>query len=699
MTQIKILLTSIAISIIGLNISQSQCLTDEINAEFARTFPNEVVDINNIESDYPNTRRATKYIIPVVFHVLHTNGPENISKEQILEQMRILNEDFSLTNANKENIRAPFKGLAADGQIEFRLAKIDPDGNCTDGIHRVYTPAHIDAREEIKDTVKSWNYLSYLNVWTVSSIRPQNGAVGTTLGYAYLPFSTSAKRDGIVMRADAVGDYIGTARFEGSTLTHEAGHYFGLQHTFQGECDDDDLQYAENTLGLCNDDTPPVATSTTNGSCNVNSNSCKNDFPDNLDMWENYMDYSDGHCQSMFTSCQVKYMQYLIESNSLPRKGLYTQSNLIKTGVLLPETVSGKPVANFNASATTICVGEEVQFYDESCKQKVESRKWTLNGSSTSSTNTANPIVTYASAGTYEVTLDVSNSSGSDSKTISKYINVRPNVAQISYIEEPVEDDNYLNEGWSTPEVNGIKWKKTDVTAYTGNSCFVIPIKSNSTVGSKHHLDLPAIDLRVYKGINPKISFMVGYRRSSTTEFETMRILISTDCGQSFQQRKQIVGAGLSTSGALSSNFIPSAQNEWRRINYNLSDFENDSNVIIRLEVESAATNSVYVDDINVSQFYTGINQIDGDIRFLSVYPNPNNGKMSIELEGKRTEQTEINLIDLTGKKVSTLYVGETHKGLNTFEVENKENISSGIYYLQITVGGISKYEKISILK
>lgn len=699
MTNIKPLLSFLLISLLGLNIGYSQCLTDEINKEFILNHPEELIDISTIKSDYPNTRRATKYIIPVVFHVLHTNGPENISKEQILEQMQILNEDFSLTNPNKSDIRAPFAGLAADCQIEFRLAKVDPQGNCTDGIHRVYSIAHVNAREEIKDSVLSWDYRKYLNVWTVSSIRPQSGVSGTTLGYAYLPFSTSSKRDGIVIRADAVGDYIGTARFEGSTLTHEAGHYFGLRHTFQGECGDEDLEYAENTLRLCNDDTPPVATSTTNANCNATSNSCKNDSPDKLDMWENYMDYSDGRCQSMFTSCQVKYMHYLLESSALPRKSLYNQSNLISTGVLLPVTVTAKPVANFNASTTVVCIGEEVQFYDESCKQTVENRKWTLTGSSISTTNTANPKVTYSAAGEYEVTLNVSNSSGEDTKTITKYIRVRPNIAQISYIEQPVEDDNYINEGWSTPLVNGIKWEKTDEAAYSGNSCFKVPINTNSTIGSKHYIDLPPIDLRVYQGINPKISFMVGYRRSSTTEFETMRILISTDCGQSYQQKKQIVGAGLSTSGALTNNFIPGAQNEWRRINYNLTDFENDSNVLIRIEVESAATNSVYVDDINVSQFYTAINEINKPVSFITVYPNPNNGKMSIEMEAKQTAAAEINLIDLTGKKVSTLYVGKTQKGLNTFEVENKKNVSSGIYYLQIMVDGISSYEKVSILK
>ena len=700
MRKSKIVLITLILNFITIHIGLSQCLTDEMNAKFVHDHPEEVIDVTKISSEYSETtRRATKYIIPIVFHVLHTEGPENISKEQILEQLQILNEDFSLTNPNKSDIRAPFKNLAADLQIEFRLAKIDPQGNCTDGIHRVYTTAHADARDEIKDSVPAWDYRKYMNVWTVSSIRNQNGGTGTTLGYAYLPYSTSARNDGIVMRADAVGDKIGTATYEGSTLTHEAGHYFGLLHTFQGECNDGDLNFAVNNLNLCNDDTPPVASTFTNANCSVTSNSCNTESPDQLDMWENFMDYSNGHCQSMFTTCQQKYIHYLLESNQVPRKSLYTQSNLITTGVLLPPTVTGKPVANFNASTNIVCVGDEVQFYDESCKQTVESRKWTLDGANISNTNSENPKVTYANPGNYTVSLNVSNSSGEDTKSITKYITVRPSVGYYTYLEEAVEDDSYLNEGWITEEIGGVKWARTNEAAYSGNSSFKIPINSNSSNGTKYNLDLPPLDLRVYAGINPKVSFMVGYRRADALNSEIMRIYVSTDCGQSYQQKKQIVGAGLAASGVLTSNFIPSSASDWRRINYSLNEFENDSNVLIRIEVESASGNAVYIDDINVSQYFTGIKEATNNVQFLSISPNPSNGNMSVELETLQNGKIQIALLDLTGKKVSTMYIGETTKGINTFDLSQKGNIANGVYYLQVTVNGTSSYEKISIIK
>ena len=68
------------------------------------------------------------YVIPVVFHVLHQCGSENISKAQIIDQMRILNEDYSRTNPDAVNTPLPFQQVAANCDIEFRLAQLDPQG-------------------------------------------------------------------------------------------------------------------------------------------------------------------------------------------------------------------------------------------------------------------------------------------------------------------------------------------------------------------------------------------------------------------------------------------------------------------------------------------------------------------------------------------------------------------------------------------
>jgi len=345
------------------NSAFGQCMTDYYRNEAKKNNP----VINTLEQTFydnvtqvSNTQRATKYIIPVVFHVIHTNGPENISQAQIENQIKILNEDFSFNNANKSAIRAAFTSVAADVQIEFRLAKIDPNGNCTNGINRVYSPLHNDARDEVKSIPGArWDNRKYLNIWTVSSIKDQSGSGGTTLGYAYLPSSVAAglsNMDGIVMRSDYVG-VIGTGSVSGAgrTLTHEIGHYLGLLHTFEDGCSGNG-----NSGDRCAD-TPPVAGTFTNASCPANGNSCNTDNPDKIDQWENYMDYSQGTCQSMFTLNQKSIMHSTLTNYSF-RVSLVSTNNLISTGV--QDNTSAAPLAFFSSSTRTACVGQPVSFYD-----------------------------------------------------------------------------------------------------------------------------------------------------------------------------------------------------------------------------------------------------------------------------------------------------------------------------------------------
>ena len=79
------------------------------------------------------------YIIPVVFHILHNYGPENVSDNIIIEAVRLLNLDFRKLNSDTSNIVPSFKQIASDCEIEFRLATIDPSGNCTNGIEHIVT--------------------------------------------------------------------------------------------------------------------------------------------------------------------------------------------------------------------------------------------------------------------------------------------------------------------------------------------------------------------------------------------------------------------------------------------------------------------------------------------------------------------------------------------------------------------------------
>ena len=81
------------------------------------------------------------------------------------------------------------------------------------------------------------------------------------------------------------------------------------------------------------------------------------------------------------------------------------------------------PVTDFSAGQTIICQNETVNFTDLSTKNPI-SWSWTFGDSGTATTQ--NPSHTYNTAGTYTVTLIATNNDGSNPKIKTNYITVKP---------------------------------------------------------------------------------------------------------------------------------------------------------------------------------------------------------------------------------------------------------------------------------
>jgi PKD repeat protein len=92
------------------------------------------------------------------------------------------------------------------------------------------------------------------------------------------------------------------------------------------------------------------------------------------------------------------------------------------------------PVADFSANLTTIITGESTTFTDLSANNPT-SWSWTFVGGTPSSSNLQNPVVTYNTAGVYDVQLMVTNTAGNNTMLKSAYITVQamsPPVAEFS---------------------------------------------------------------------------------------------------------------------------------------------------------------------------------------------------------------------------------------------------------------------------
>lgn len=233
--------------------------------------------------------------IPVVVHVLYKDASQNISDEQVLSQIDVLNKAFSLQSADTARIPAYFRGIAANCRIQFCLAKVDPKGRATNGIVRVSTWVTMYG---IDDRIKfsnqggddAWDADRYFNIWV-------GNLAGGMVGYSSV-IGGPKERDGIAVKPTAFGTK-GTASAPyhlGKTVVHETGHWLGLRHIWGDATCGDDLV----------DDTPRQRTSNRGCPSGIKPGCDNTPYGEN---YQNYMDLTSDECMLMFTVGQMNRMR------------------------------------------------------------------------------------------------------------------------------------------------------------------------------------------------------------------------------------------------------------------------------------------------------------------------------------------------------------------------------------------------------
>jgi gliding motility-associated-like protein len=278
----------------------------------------ERLEANYRESIKASARNKQNGIItlPVVVHIVHNNGIENIPDHQVLEGMALLNNAF-------RNQPPYYSGHSTDTELEFCLAQRDPIGNPTNGIVRYESPltdmAQYPSIFNLFDSF-GWDTEQYINIILVrDACLNGNCELG---GFAVLPLGHGRVIDGIVIQAEYFGDGSSTS----TIAVHEMGHYLGLEHTFKGGCTNFNCLLDGDKV--C--DTPPD-NMTGNYPCRDDYNSCQSDtvdaspnnpfrsmamdgLGDQFDLYRNYMDYSYKVCRDMFTQGQKERMHFFLNN-------------------------------------------------------------------------------------------------------------------------------------------------------------------------------------------------------------------------------------------------------------------------------------------------------------------------------------------------------------------------------------------------
>ncbi len=279
--------------------------------------------------------------IPVVVHVLYNSARDNISDAQILSQIDALNRDFRKNNAESTRIPTAFQGIAADANIEFCLAKRQPNGLPTNGIERqaspnAYWPANDNMKRAQNGGLSPWDATKYLNIWVCA-------LSGGALGYATFPGSPLST-DGVVIDYRYFGTYNTRPPFNlGRTATHEVGHWLNLYHIWgDAVCGDD----------RCTD--TPVHQGANYG-CPTYPSIKTNCTGSNVEMTMNFMDYTNDACMYLFSNGQKARMLSLFAVGGA-RRGI-VESNTCGT-IITPPAVCAAPTnffySNISAQSATV---------------------------------------------------------------------------------------------------------------------------------------------------------------------------------------------------------------------------------------------------------------------------------------------------------------------------------------------------------
>lgn len=658
-----------------------------------------------------NSRMAIT--VPTVVHIIHDNGVGNISDEQIMDALNILNVDYRRENADTSNTRgtanAPFVHRAGGMDIEFKLARIDPDGNCTNGIVRVNAP-HLanNAGEDCKDTNNGgsspWPQDSYFNIWVVNSI-DNGGQQGITLGYAYYPYGGPNSGYGILIRNDAFGTIETAQNADGRTLTHEMGHALGLPHIFEEGCHTGDC--AQEGDYCC--DTPPQQEA--NWSCNQTWNSCNN-VPmndaygfDTYDQIENYMSYNA--CQNMFSLDQVGIMNFNFTDIGF-LANLMSAQNIIATGVNEPDQLCK---AEFEANNTSICPGSTVTFEDFSFHAPTG---WTwsvtpgtagtdynfVNGTTSSSQS---PQIEFLNSGSYDISLVATDGLLSDTETKSGYITVVPQPATISFVEgfEAYTDLNGTP-NWEILNPGGnAAFEVTDAAGHSGVKSVRLSNFGQSGSNSDELISAP-VDLSVIDPATEDVtlSFRYSYRKRYESNDEWFRVFITNDCGENWVVRKTMHGSILSPL-VQNTFWTPSSESDWTTVHMtNITDAYMVENFRYKFTFEGQNGNNIYIDDINIykgspSDEIVGL-EVNGDlIESYSLYPNPTVGELNVRFDVANAAEATIEVVDITGKLISTHNI-QANSGSNLV-VMDATTYATGVYFVNLTLGGVTKVEQLVV--
>lgn len=600
-----------------------------------------------------NYRTAAIVTVPVVVHVVLPN-PNLVTDADVQWQIDKLNSDYSGFNADSNNIPAEFRVLRGHSQIRFALARRTPSGTLTNGIDRVVssTGSNINmGSDPIKRTSQGgadvWDPNSYLNFWVGQDASGQG-----VLGYGQFPSTGSSADDGVFINTASWGNnpcYTLPEYNMGRSAVHEVAHYFGLLHSFGDDgnaCTGDDFKNLTAVGSSCSlpaglfnpagqgntaldiGDTPNQGGSNA-GLCpsGTKTDGCSTVSPGI--MYQNFLDYTNDACYSMFTNKQAERMEWVIDNC---RPTLKTSlGDEFPTG---SPALDAQPFESVNPGGTEV-IGCSAFTYQSTIPcpgNLIPKFRIKNNGSNTLNTVTAgmiinggipvtmtispnlpfgySTVVTFAAVpvttGTYTIKYFTSNPNGAIADQVPSNDTLTTTLIVATPLSMPIiegfEGGTFPPAGWTIGNPNGdFTWMRVNPG---NNSIYSAAIDNYNNDGSGRidELRTPRITFAPANS-QIQISFDVAHKYyPDDINYDTLTVLVSNDCGVTFTTVYKKWGPLLASADTSTLPYLNPTNLEWRKDKINLSgSILSTGNILIAFRNTNRFGNNIFLDNIKVA--------------------------------------------------------------------------------------------------
>ncbi len=546
--------------------------------------------------------------IPVVIHIM-TSNPTQVTDAIAQRQLDTLNKYYGAQSATDSlRVYTPFQTTYGRSQIRFCLAQRTPSGGASTGINRRTTNQtySLGSSAHPSSIVTAWNTQQYLNIWVVNF-------TDGTLGYSYFPgtFPPGDQRYGFVVDYRAFGSgaaYLDASYNQGKTAVHEIGHYFNLQHPWGGGSGSSSCTGTDNCT-----DTPPTEAPTFGCPNAPVLNTCSPTAPGV--MWQNHMDYGDDACMLLFTVEQCLRMEVAV--NTSPDRNTLLTSPGCQPYVPSPndagiDAITQPTSGGINCTGTVSPVVTLHNYGTLPLTSAVISTTvnglapinfiWVGNLAFGATVNVTLPLINLTT-GNNTIVVSTSLPNGvpdgdAGNNSASTFASYQPPVALA--VTEDFESGVFPPGRWSVINYDSdFTWQSTSPGKASNGALFI----NNYDDSASNNID----DFRsapVNTGGVPAmlINFDLAHKNYPLTGYEdTLSVLVSGNCGVTWQTVYKKWGAALATAGSANDSYLSPASTDWRMESINVSGaILASGQVVVAFRNTSRYGNNIFIDNINL---------------------------------------------------------------------------------------------------